>query len=80
MTLDDEVTGLRSRLSRIKIALTRVNDPLASSLLQSVANDIEERLRTLMPLPSVDQAAPEGAVQQQQQPQTEIRSGPNRRE
>jgi hypothetical protein len=68
--LEDETIGLRTRLSRLKLALRYIDEPLAVTLLEEVIADIEKRLtpvaaaRAQRPL---DVAQP--IAQQQQQPQ-----------
>jgi hypothetical protein len=70
MDLEDETIGLRTRLSRLKLALRYIEEPLAVSLLQEVIADIEERLTQVAAARSQrpsDVAQP--VAQQQQQPQ-----------
>jgi hypothetical protein len=42
--LEDETIGLRTRLSRLKLALRYIDEPLAVTLLEEVIADIEKRL------------------------------------
>jgi hypothetical protein len=70
MDLEDETIGLRSRLSRLKLALRYIDDRLAVTLLQEVIADIEKRLTQVAAARSQrpsDVAQP--VAQQQQQPQ-----------
>jgi hypothetical protein len=70
MDLEDETIGLRTRLSRLKLALRYVDDRFAVTLLQEVIADIEERLTQVAAARSQrpsDVAQP--VAQQQQQPQ-----------
>jgi hypothetical protein len=68
--LEDETIGLRTRLSRLKLALRYIDEPLAVTLLQEVIADIENRLTQVAAIRAqrpLDVAQP--IAQQQQQPQ-----------
>ncbi len=72
MERDDEAAALRHRLSRLRLALKRVDEPLAATLLQNAITDLENRLNAMQsPMHSPPADVPQASAQQQQQPQAE---------
>jgi hypothetical protein len=47
MDLENEVVGIRRRLSHLRTAVRSVNDPLATTLIKAVITDMEARIATL---------------------------------
>jgi hypothetical protein len=69
MDLEDETIGLQSRLSRLKLALRYIDEPLAITLLREVIADIERRLTQVAAARTQRPSVPQPIAQQQQQPQ-----------